>query len=147
VHPEANAPMRNVLVVEDDPATSELIAELLMEDGYRVLATGSGSVGLRLARQYHPEVVILDMMLGEVSGLDVLRELKLARSTRDIRVVAISGSSRLLEDEQARVADATFLKPFALADLLAAITGRDRDQVAQRLDDTSDDQARGGSNT
>jgi CheY-like chemotaxis protein len=147
VHPEANAPMRNVLVVEDDPATSELIAELLMEDGYRVLATGSGSVGLRLARQYHPEVVVLDMMLGEISGLDVLRELKLAQSTRDIRVVAISGSSRLLEDEQARAADATFLKPFALDDLLAAITGRDRRLGDRRLDDTSEDQARGGSNT
>jgi two-component system, OmpR family, response regulator len=115
--------MGNVLVVEDDPATCELIAELLMEEGYRVLQTGSGAVGLRLAKQYHPEAVVLDMMLGEVSGLDVLRELKQTEPTRDIRVVAISGSSRMLEQEDARQADATFLKPFALADLLAAITG------------------------
>jgi CheY-like chemotaxis protein len=114
----------DVLVVEDDPTTCELITELLMDQGYRVLQTGSGSVGLRLAKQYHPEAVVLDMMLGEVSGLDVLRELKLAEGTRDIRVVAISGSQRLLEDEVAQQADARFLKPFALADLLAAISGQ-----------------------
>ena len=114
--------MGAVLVVEDDPTTSELIAELLIDEGYRVLQTGSGAVGLRLARQYHPEAVILDIMLGEAtSGLDVLRELKHTGPTRDIRVVAISGNSRLLEHEAAREADARFLKPFALADLLAAI--------------------------
>src|ERR671935_2995643 len=116
--------MGNVLVVEDDPATCELIAELLMEEGYRVLQTGSGAVGLRLAKQYHPEAVVLDMMLGEVSGLDVLRELKQAEPTRDIRVVAISGSAKLLKEIEAQQADATFLKPFALADLLNAISGQ-----------------------
>src|SRR5919199_2889160 len=113
----------NVLVVEDDPTTCELIAELLMDEGYRVLQTGSGSVGLRLAKQYHPEAVVLDMLLGEVSGLDVLRELKAADTTRDIRVIAISGSQRILEEQAARQADAIFLKPFALMDLLSAIGG------------------------
>ena len=113
--------MGAVLVVEDDPATCQLIAELLVDEGYRVLQTGSGAVGLRLARQYHPEAVVLDMMLGEVSGVDVLRALKHTGPTRDIRVVAISGNSRLLEHEAVRQADAKFLKPFALADLLAAI--------------------------
>jgi CheY-like chemotaxis protein len=112
---------RNVLVVEDDPTTCELIAELLMDDGYRVLQTGSGSVGLRLAKQYHPETIVLDMLLGEVSGLDVLRELKSAEPTRDIRVVAISGSPHILQQADARSADARFVKPFPLADLLAAI--------------------------
>ncbi|HYY89836.1 MAG TPA: response regulator [Chloroflexota bacterium] len=114
----------HVLVVEDDPTTCELIAELLIDEGYRVLQTGSGSVGLRLAKQYHPEAVVLDMMLGDVSGLDVLRELKQAAPTRDIRVVAISGSAKVLEEVEAQQADATFLKPFALADLLNAISGQ-----------------------
>ena len=118
--------MGSVLVVEDDPTTCELIAELLMDEGYRVLQTGSGAVGLRLAKQYHPQAVVLGMMLGEVSGLDVLRELKHTRPTRDIRVVAISGNSRLLEHEAVRQADAKFLKPFALADLLAAINHQQR---------------------
>ena len=117
--------MDAVLVVEDDPATCQLIAELLVDEGYRVLQTGSGAVGLRLAKQYHPEAVVLDMMLSEVSGLDVLRELKHTPPTRDIRVVAISGNSRLLEHEAAREADARFLKPFALADLLAAMKSAD----------------------
>ena len=113
--------MRSVLVVEDDPTMSELIADLLVDEGYRVLQTGSGAVGLRLARQYHPEAVVLDIMLGQRSGLDILRELKRTPPTRDIRVVAISGNSSLLEHEAVRQADARFLKPFALADLLAAI--------------------------
>jgi two-component system OmpR family response regulator len=110
-------------VVEDDPTTCELIAELLMDEGYRVLQTGSGTVGIRLAKQYHPEAVVLDMMLGDVSGLDVIRELKSHSPTRDVRVVAISGSPRMLEHEDARQADASFLKPFALADLVSAIQG------------------------
>src|SRR5919206_4643532 len=114
--------MRSVLVVEDDPTMSELIADLLVDEGYRVLQTASGAVGLRLARQYHPEAVVLDIMLGPISGLDVLRQLKHTPPTRDIRVVAISGNPRLLEDEQASQADARFLKPFAIADLLAALT-------------------------
>jgi two-component system, OmpR family, response regulator len=113
--------MRSVLVVEDDPTMSELIADLLVDEGYRVLQTGSGAVGLRLARQYHPEAVVLDIMLGQRSGLDILRDLKHTAPTRDIRVVAISGNADLLEDAAVRQADARFLKPFALADLLAAI--------------------------
>lgn len=121
----------HVLVVEDDPTTCELIAELLMDEGYRVLQTGSGSVGIRLAKQYHPEAVVLDMMLGEVSGLDVIRELKSHPSTRDVRVVAISGSPRMLEHEDARQAEASFLKPFALADLLSAIQGEPKRALPQ----------------
>jgi CheY-like chemotaxis protein len=112
-----------VLIVEDDPITCALIAELLSDEGYRVLQTGSGSVGLRLARRYHPEAIVLDIMLGAESGLDVLRELKAADATRDIRVVAISGSQRILEEHAAKLADAVFLKPFALTDLLSAIGG------------------------
>ena len=113
---------QKVLVVEDDPTTCEILAELLADEGYRVFQTSSGAVGLRLAKQYHPEAVVLDMMLGEVSGLDVLRELKVAKPTRDIRIVAISSSQRLLQDKETRQADAKFLKPFALADLLAAVS-------------------------
>src|SRR5919202_6283623 len=94
--------MRSVLVVEDDPTMSELIADLLVDEGYRVLQTGSSAVGLRLARQYHPQAVILDIMLGQRSGVDVLRELKDTPPTRAIRVVAISGNSSLLEHEAVR---------------------------------------------
>ena len=96
--------MRSVLVVEDDPTMSELIADLLVDEGYRVLQTGSAAVGLRLARQYRPEAVVLDIMLGQRSGLDVLRELKDAEPTRDIRVVAISGNADLLQDHAVRQA-------------------------------------------
>jgi DNA-binding response OmpR family regulator len=117
-----------VLVVEDDPTMSELIADLLGDEGYRVLQTGSAAVGLRLARQYHPEAVVLDITLGQRSGLDVLHELKHSAPTRDIRVIAISGNSSLLEHEAVREADARFLKPFALADLLAAIDTHEEEE-------------------
>jgi len=64
---------RLILVVEDEPTLRETLAEALEADGFRVVAAGDGRSGLALFRSEHPDLVLLDLMLPELSGIEVCR--------------------------------------------------------------------------
>ncbi len=122
-----------VLVIEDDLDISGLIAEALSEDGFQVIETTSAQAGLRIARQRHPSVIVLDLILPDGSGLEVLDGVKRAANTRDIPVVAISGHDRLLEDPATHRAEAVLAKPFAM-DRLVEVVRRFSSPHTQPLD-------------
>jgi CheY-like chemotaxis protein len=84
------APQRPVLIVEDDANTRKLFALYLSHHGYRVIATGSGEQGLYFAHESHPAAILLDVLLPDMDGWEVLSLLKAAPSTRDIPVVIVS---------------------------------------------------------
>src|SRR5690242_17974849 len=65
-----------ILVVDDEPSVSDLLAYNLRKAGYDVLAAADGRAALRLAREQRPDLVLLDLMLPEIDGLDVCRELR-----------------------------------------------------------------------
>ena len=71
-HPE-------IIIVEDDPAISQVIAEALAEEGYTVAITFDGRSGLKLAQQVTPRLVISDLMLPRMDGLELLGEVKQRR--------------------------------------------------------------------
>jgi len=96
------------LVVEDDPWIRLLLRDLLTDEGYAVLETSNGSAALRLAQRQPPALVLLDLILPEQSGLDLLTELKSTRATAHVPVIAVSARTDLLA-RVAELADAGFL--------------------------------------
>lgn len=80
-----------VLVVEDDAPLAHLYVTALTMNGLSVLRAGDGLTALRLADEYHPDLVLLDLLLPQVDGWAVLREFQSRASTRDIPVVVVTG--------------------------------------------------------
>src|SRR5438128_1264875 len=103
---------QTVLVVEDDPWVRSYLGELLSEEGYTVENASNGQTGLRLAALRPPNAVLLDLVLPECSGLDVLDELKSRRDTRDIPVIVISAQATHMLGDDRHGAAAVLDKPF-----------------------------------
>ena len=83
--------MRMILVVDDNVNLQIAFKKVLTSSGYQVELASDGEEGLRLARETRPDVIVLDMMLPKLSGLDVLRALKEDHATERIPVIALSG--------------------------------------------------------
>jgi CheY-like chemotaxis protein len=82
-----------ILVVEDSRFMRLSIQRSLERAGHKVVASGDGAEGLRMCRENAPEMVLLDMLLPGMAGLDVLRELKKGDNTRNIPVIILTGLS------------------------------------------------------
>ena len=112
--------MPRILVVDDEPAVTDLLAYNLRKAHYEVLVAADGRQALRLAQEGAPDLILLDLMLPEVDGLDVCRELR-----RASRVPIIMLTAR--GEEVDRVvglelgADDYVCKPFSIRELLARI--------------------------
>ena len=79
-----------VLVIEDDPGARDLLTRFLTKEGYRVETAAGGEAGLRLARELHPDVITLDVMMPNMDGWAVLSELKADPQLADIPVVMLT---------------------------------------------------------
>lgn len=106
-----------VLVVEDDPGIRSLVVDLLRHEGCSVYEAGRGDEGLEMARDLHPDVVLMDLMLPGIDGVEATRRLKSDDATRDIRIVAMSASSAW-KHRSPLLANAFLTKPFDLDQLL-----------------------------
>jgi len=112
-----------ILVVEDEREIQELIAYNLSKEGYRVTAVGTGEEALRAVGSAHPDLVLLDLMLPGVDGLEVARLLKADPATRDIPIIILTAKG---EDTDVVTglelgADDYVRKPFSLRVLIARI--------------------------
>jgi CheY-like chemotaxis protein len=93
-----NAPERTtILLVEDDRLLRDAFRLLLEDAGYRVLEAGSGGEALERARAERPALVLLDLGLPDMPGLDVARTLTGSPDTNEIRVVALTGRTGAAE--------------------------------------------------
>jgi len=116
-----NQPKRRVLVIEDDPSITLGLRINLEGEGYEVLAAEDGERGLSLAREEQPDLVILDVMLPKMNGLQVLRSVRgdglmmpiIMLSARTGELDKVTGLELGAEDYVA--------KPFSLAELLARV--------------------------
>ena len=109
-----------VLVVDDDPNVVELARLYLERDGYRVLSATDGADGLALAREEQPALVVLDVMLPRLDGLDVCRTLRQESSVPIIMLTArVEEEDRLTGLELG--ADDYVTKPFSPRELAARV--------------------------
>ena len=103
------APARPILVVEDDPATREVIAELLAAEGYAVATAADGAQARAWVAGSLPEIVILDLLLPEVSGFELLAEWRASSRTADLPVFVLTGKELSVEEEKYLRAQAELL--------------------------------------
>lgn len=109
-----------ILLIEDDPSVRRVVSKNLVAHGFRVATAGSGREGLELDPTFHSDLVLLDLGLPDISGLEVIAELR-ARTTTPIVVLSIRGS----EADKVRAldlgADDYLTKPFGVNELLARV--------------------------
>ncbi|HET7769346.1 MAG TPA: response regulator, partial [Chloroflexota bacterium] len=90
-----------VLVVDDDPAAVELLTEVLRPLGFAMSTARGGAEAIETARAHPPDVVLLDLMMPEVSGFDVVEALRADGRTRDVRIVVVTAKELTHEDKEA----------------------------------------------
>ena len=124
-----------ILVVDDDKKTVDLIRLYLEKDGYRVLAAYDGQRALELARQKQPDLIVLDLMLPHVDGLDICRALRL-RGASKVPIIMLTArtteADKLLGLDLG--ADDYVTKPFSPRELLARVRA-----VLRRVADAQDE--------
>ena len=110
----------NVLVIEDDPGIARIVRLYLEQDGHRVATAGDGVAGLKLARESAPDLIVLDLMLPRLDGMEICRAL---RQESDVPIIMVT--ARVTEaDRLAGLdlgADDYVIKPFSPRELAARV--------------------------
>ena len=117
----AGQPM--VLVVEDEPAQREVLSYNLEAEGFRVACAGDGEAALMLVAEEQPDVIVLDWMLPNVSGIEVCRQLKMRSETRGVPVIMLSARSEEVDRVRGLEtgADDYVVKPYSVVELMARV--------------------------
>jgi two-component system alkaline phosphatase synthesis response regulator PhoP len=109
-----------ILIVDDEPSVTDLLAYNLRKAHYDVLIAGDGRQALQLARDASPDLILLDLMLPEVDGLDVCRELRKSTSVPIIMVTALGEETDRVVGLEVG-ADDYITKPFGMREVLARV--------------------------
>jgi DNA-binding response OmpR family regulator len=114
---------KTIVIVEDEPDTAEMFAEMLRLSGFKVLKSYGGNPAIELIAQEKPDAVVLDVMMPDLSGLDVLRIMKRDSKLARIPVVVVSAKSLPSDIKEGLDAGASIYltKPVAYQDFRKAI--------------------------
>ena len=114
---------KTVLIVEDNELNMKLFNDLLEAHGYATLKTGHGIEAMELARAHKPDLILMDIQLPEVSGLEVTRWLKADEELKSIPVIAITAFAMKGDEERIREGgcEAYMSKPISVAKFIATI--------------------------
>jgi CheY-like chemotaxis protein len=112
---------RGVLVVDDDPAIRAFVSELLADEGYEVRAATNGRHALAILESWHPDVILLDLMMPEMDGWAFLASQRLNLELVCIPVIVMSASYNLRGGAGRIAAADVVTKPFAIDQLLAKV--------------------------
>ena len=102
---------KTVMIVEDNELNMKLFHDLLEAHGYSTVGTRSGTEALDLARRHHPDLILMDIQLPEVSGLEVTKWLKGDPELQRIPVVAVTAFAMKGDEERIREAAAKPISP------------------------------------
>jgi two-component system, cell cycle response regulator DivK len=110
---------RRILVVEDNPLNLKLVRDVLQFAGYDVIEAESGEDGLRAARADPPDLVLMDIQLPGIDGIETLKRLRQATLGRDVPVVAVTAFAMAEDRERASLAgfDGYVEKPISVREL------------------------------
>jgi len=115
---------RRVLYIEDEPDIVELVRLILSQQGYQVDGASGGKAGLDAVRQAPPDLILLDLMMADMDGWEVFRQLRADEKTRSIPVIIITAKwqefDRVRGLHVAQVDD-YLLKPFSAKDLVGSV--------------------------
>ena len=114
---------KTVLIVEDNELNMKLFNDLLEANGYRTLKTANGVEAVELARAHKPDLILMDIQLPEVSGLDVTRWIKADEELKSIPVVAITAFAMKGDEERIREGgcEAYLSKPISVSKFIETV--------------------------
>jgi signal transduction histidine kinase len=95
--------LKTILIIDDEPALLELLTETLLQEGFRVLRASHGRTGVEFAKNYLPEVIILDFSMPEFNGIEIVEQLREHPRTKNIPILINTGAV-LNEEERQRLA-------------------------------------------
>lgn len=112
-----------VIIVEDEPDTAEMFAEMMRLSGYEVLKSYGGSTALAMIIEHRPAAVVLDLMMPDVSGIEVLRYMRRDPNLANIPVIVVSAKSMPSDVRTGLEAGASvyLTKPVGFAELRRAV--------------------------
>ncbi|MBY0561232.1 response regulator [Hyphomicrobium sp.] len=121
--PEPRPTVRSVLIVEDNELNMKLFNDLLVAHGYKTIQTRNGFDALELARKHRPDLILMDIQLPEVSGLEVTRWLKDDDNLREIPIVAVTAFAMKGDEERIRSGgcEAYISKPISVMAFLETV--------------------------
>ena len=118
-----------ILIVEDNEKNRKLVRDVLTFKGYEVIETETGEEGVRLAQERRPSLVLMDIRLPGIDGVEALRRLRAEGTTRGISVMAMTAS--VMTEDRQKILEAGFdayqSKPINVTDFVAAV-----EQVLER---------------
>jgi DNA-binding response OmpR family regulator len=112
-----------ILVIDDEQSFCEVVAEILINDGYNVYKAFSASQAEKILKDVDPELIILDIMMPDTDGLTLVRRLRASKRFADTPII-VSSAKYLQEDRSAAIesgANAFLSKPFSATDLRKSI--------------------------
>jgi CheY-like chemotaxis protein len=112
-----------ILVADDDPDILSIVSMSLETQGYAVHKATNGREAVDLAREHHPDLILMDMMMPVLSGYEAVVELKTDEATRDIVIVGLSAKAMATDMERATDVgiDGYITKPFRIAQILSVV--------------------------
>ena len=114
---------KTILYVEDNELNRRIVRDLLRRTSYRLLEAPDGETGMAIARQERPDLILMDVQLPVVSGIEATRTLRGEPATADTPIIAITSFALAGDEQKAREAGATayMAKPYSPRDLLELI--------------------------
>ncbi|NLI78669.1 MAG: response regulator [Candidatus Riflebacteria bacterium] len=127
-------PQDRVLIIEDDPDSGNLLVETLSVEGYEVRLATDGSSVLETVEEFRPDLVLLDVMMPSIDGLEMCRQLRLQESTRTLPILFLTAKDDLSDKIKGFQAggDDYITKPFIISELLARLQAHLRIQRLKR---------------
>ncbi|WP_425990259.1 response regulator [Brevundimonas sp. TWP2-3-2] len=124
------SPSPSLLVIDDDPFIRQLALAVLSPHGYRVTTASTGAGGLARLADRAPDLVLLDLGLPDISGLEVLRHFRATPTWRDVRILMLTASSEIDDMVQAKQSGASGyickpIQPDALAPMVSDLLQQD----------------------
>lgn len=114
---------KRILIVEDNDLNLKLFRDLLTAHGYDTIETKEGLEAITLTRSEHPDLILMDIQLPEISGLDVTRRLKSEENIRDIPIIAVTAFAMKDDEEKIMSAgcEAYISKPISIVPFLNTV--------------------------
>src|SRR5215468_9185109 len=114
---------KRILIVEDNKADVRLLKDILERRGYETLQTGDGLEAIKLALEHLPDLILMDIQLPEISGLEVTRRLRGDDRSRHIPIVAVTAFAMGWHEREALDSgcDAYIAKPISILGFLSAV--------------------------
>ncbi len=133
--------MKKILVIEDTLEVRENLEEILVLDGYEVITASNGKIGVQLANEHLPDLIICDVMMPELDGFGVLKILNKQKSTYDIPFIFLTAKAEKVDYRKGMGlgADDYITKPFDDTELLSAIEIRLKKSARLKSIDSDDE--------